>query len=182
MKPLIFICVSLFFTLPLLSAPPNPHTFVPNRGAKPSQIMAMNMQENIGHGVRDVIYVWNRKYANPARQIADLLKLFKYLSDSPMIPKQMLLNSQFELYRILDTKRMIKVLDRFQKDVNQTYRALFDYMSLIIGTKEGSMNKAYKMVLKNMNRMVESYNRLAKETNRQYRQKVMPYYALNYKK
>ena len=182
MKQLTFICLWLFLALPLLSAPPNPHTFVPNRGAKPSQLMAINMQENIGHGVRDVIYVWNRKYANPAKQIADLLKIFKYLSDAPVVPKQMLLNSQFELYRILDTKRMLKVLDQFQKDLNQAYRALFEYMSVIIGSRQGSMNKSYKVVLQKMNRMVDSYNRLAKETNRQYRQKVMPYYALNYKK
>ena len=144
--------------------------------------MAANMKANISNGVRDMIYVWNRKYSKPVRQLSDLMKIFKYLSDSPVIPKQMLMNQEFELYRVLDTGKMIKVLDRFQEDTNKAYRSLFEYMSLVIGSKQGSMNKAYKELLKDMKRMVESYNRLAKETNRQYRQKVMPYYRLNYKK
>ena len=181
-KPLVFISILFFSTLPLLSEPPNPHTFIPNRGVGPSKIMAINMKENIVVGIRNVIYVWNQNYRNPANQIADLLKIFKYLSNSPAIPKQILLNKEFEIYRVLDTKKMLKVLDRFQEDTNKAYRALFEYMSLILGTKQGSMEKAYKEVIKDMGRMVDSYNVLAKETNRQYRKKVMPYYALNYKK
>ena len=144
--------------------------------------MAADMQANIGHVVRKIIYVWNRKYSEPQRQIADLLRLFEVLSDAPVVPKQMLLNSQYELYRVLDTASILKKLDRFQKDVDRTYQALFEYMSLIIGSRQGSMSHAYRMVLKEMKRMVGSYNDLAKETNRQYRRKVLPYYALNYQK
>ena len=172
----------LFSVLPLLAAPPNPHTFVPNRGIKPSKVMAVYMKGNITKGVHDVIYVWNRTYSAPARQIADLMNLFKYLSDSPVIPKQMLENEQFQLYRVLDTKKMIRALDRFQADLNKTYKTLFEYSSLIIGSKDGSMNKVHKTLLRDMKRMVKSYNHLAQVTNKQYRKKVMPYYKLNYKK
>ena len=140
------------------------------------------MKVHIAQGVRTVIYIWNRNYPNPSRQIADLLKVFKSLSDSLILPKQMLQNSEFELYRVLDTQSMLKVLDSFQKDVDQAQRALFEYMSLIIGTRQGSMEKAYKTLFKKMHHVVESYNRLAKETNRQYHQKVMPFYRLDYKK
>jgi hypothetical protein len=181
-KTLALILFLFFSTSSLTAAPPNPHTFVPNRGIKPSQILAANMKANISNGVRDVIYVWNQSYTDPSRQILDLMKIFKTLSDSPVVPKQLLMNQEYELKRVLDTKKMLKVLERFQKDTNQTYRLLFDYMSLIIGSKEGSLNDTYKKVLKEMKRMVKSYNRLAQETNRQYRQKVMPYYKLNYKK
>ena len=181
-KSLVLASILLFSTSSSFAEPPRPHTFVPNRGIKPSQILAGNMKANISTGVRDVIYIWNRNYADPSRQIAELMKRFRTLSDTPVVPRQMLMNEQFELDRVLDTKRMLKVVERFQRDLNRTHRALFEYMSLIIGSKEGSLNGAYKSLLKEMNRMVDSYNRLAEETNREYRQKVMPYYRLNYKK
>ena len=179
-----FIVVfSLFFsTLSVVAAPPNPHTFVPNRGVKPSKVMAAYMKGNITKGVHDVIYVWNRSYSVPVQQIGDLVRIFKYLSDSPVMPKQMLKNEEFQLYRVLNTKKMIKALDRFQKDVDKAYRALFEYSSLVIGSKDGSMNKAYKALFRDMKRMVKSYNHLAQVSNREYRKKVMPYYKLNYKK
>ncbi len=144
--------------------------------------MAANMKSNISNGVRNVIYIWNRTYANPTGQISDLLVVFKYLSNAPALPRQMLLNKEFELYRVLDTKKMLKALDRFQEDVNLAYRALFEYSNLIIGSKQGSMDDAYETLLKEMNRMVKSYNSLAKVANTEYKQKVMPYYALDYKK
>jgi len=181
-KALTLVAIVCFSTLILNAAPPNPHTFVPNRGIKPSKIMAANMKSNISNGVRNVIYIWNRTYANPTGQISDLLAVFKYLSNAPALPKQMLLNKEFELYRVLDTKKMLKALDRFQEDVNLAYRALFEYSNLIIGSKQGSMDDAYETLLKEMNRMVKSYNSLAKVANAEYKQKVMPYYALEYKK
>lgn len=181
-KYLIVVSALLFSALPILAAPPNPHTFVPNRGIKPSKVMAVYMKGTITKGVRDVIYVWNRTYSAPARQIADLMNLFKYLSDSPVMPKQMLENEQFQLYRVLDTKKMIKALDRFQADLNKTYKTLFEYSSLIVGSKDGSMNKVHKALFRDMKRMVKSYNHLAQVTNKQYRKKVMPYYKLDYKK
>ena len=181
-KPLFLSFVLLFSTLTLDAVPPNPHTFVPNRGIEPSKIMAGNMKANISKGVRDVIYIWNHTYANPSGQISDLLVIFKYLSNAPAIPKQMLMNEEFEIYRVLDTKKMLKALDRFQEDTNQAYRALFEYSSLIIGTKQGSMDDSYKKLLKGMDRMVKSYNHLAQVANKEYGKKVMPYYALDYKK
>ncbi len=98
------------------------------------------------------------------------------------MPKQMLENEQFQLYRVLDTKKMIKALDRFQADLNKTYKTLFEYSSLIVGSKDGSMNKVHKALFRDMKRMVKSYNHLAQVTNKQYRKKVMPYYKLDYKK
>ncbi len=181
-KYFIVVFSLLFSTLPALAAPPNPHTFVPNRGVKPSKVMAVYMKGTITKGVHDVIYVWNRSYPVPVQQIGDLVRIFKYLSDSPVMPKQMLENEEFQLYRVLNTKKMIKALDRFQKDVDKAYRALFEYSSLVIGSKDGSMNKAYKALFRDMKRMVKSYNHLAEVTNREYRKKVMPYYKLNYKK
>ncbi|HHH37669.1 MAG TPA: hypothetical protein ENK77_03535 [Epsilonproteobacteria bacterium] len=181
-KALTLVAIVCFSTLAVNAAPPNPHTFVPNRGIKPSKIMAANMKSNISNGVRNVIYIWNRTYANPTGQISDLLVVFKYLSNAPALPRQMLLNKEFELYRVLDTKKMLKALDRFQEDVNLAYRALFEYSNLIIGSKQGSMDDAYETLLKEMNRMVKSYNSLAKVANTEYKQKVMPYYALDYKK
>jgi hypothetical protein len=181
-KTLILAFVLLSPAHTLFAAPPNPDTFVPNRAAKPSQILAVYMKNNISKGIRDVIYIWNRSYSDPSKQIVDLMKIFKYFSNSPVVPKQMLMNEEFELKRVLDTKKMLKALDRFQKELNTTHRALFEYISLIIGSKQGDIEKAYKKVLKEMKHMVKGYNRLAKVTNQQYRQKVMPYYALNYKK
>lgn len=181
-KSLLLAFFLFFSAQSLLAAPPNPDTFVPNRAKRPSQILALYMKNNISKGIRDVIYIWNRSYPNPSRQIVDLMKIFKSFSNSPMVPKQMLMNEEFELKKVLDTKKMLKALDRFQKELNTTHRALFEYISLIIGSKQGDIEKAYKEVLKEMNRMVKGYNHLAKVTNRQYGQKVMPYYALNYKK
>jgi len=181
-KYLALIFILLYPALPAVAAPPNPHTFVPNRGIRPSKVMAAYMKANIVKSVRQVIYIWNRSYAAPIQQIGDLVRTFKYLSDSPVIPKQMLENEEFQLYRVLDTKKMIKALDRFQTDADKAYKALFEYSSLVIGSKDGSMNKAYKTLTRDMKRMVRSYNNLAKVTNGQYGQKVMPYYKLNYKK
>ena len=140
------------------------------------------MRNNISTGVREAIYVWNRSYKDPMKQILDLMLIFRELSNTPVVPKQMLMNQEFELKKILNTKKMIKALDHFSKAANHTYETLFNYSSLIIGTKEGSMNKSYKDLIKEMSRMVKSYNYLAKVTNEEYRQKVMPYYKLNYKK
>ena len=181
-KSLLLALVLFSSTHSLIAAPPNPDTFVPNRAVRPSQILAIYMKKNISKGVRDVIYIWNRSYPNPTKQILDLMKIFKYLSNSPVVPKQMLMNEEFELKRVLNTRKMLKALDRFQKELNTTHRALFEYISLIIGSKQGDTEEAYRKVLKEMNRMVNGYNRLAEVVNRQYRQKVMPYYKLNYKK
>ena len=181
-KYLTLVFILLFSVPSAVAAPPNPHTFVPNRGIKPSKVMAAYMKGNITKNVRNVIYVWNHSYKVPSLQIVDLMRIFKYLTESPKLPKQMLENEEFQLYRVLDTKRMIRALDRFQADLDKTYRALFEYASLINGSKDGSMNKAYKVVLRDMKKMVKSYNHLAQVTNKQYRKKVMPYYKLNYKK
>ena len=168
--------------MPVAAVPPTPQTFVPNRAAEPSRILIGNMKANISNGVRDVVYVWNHSYSEPALQIADLMKIFKYLSDSPVMPKQMLMNETFRLHQVMDTKKMLKALDRYQKDVNRVYRTLFEYSSLIVGTKVGDITKEYKAMSRDMNRMVKSYNSLAKVTNGQYRSKVMPYYSLNLRK
>ncbi len=181
-KSLLIVSALLFSAQFTVAAPPKPNTFVPNRGSKPSKILAIGMKRDISNGVRDMIYIWNLKYADPKRQIADMMRHFRSLSDSPVMPKQMLENEQFELYRVLNTKKMIKALDRFQKDTNKTYKSLFTYTSYVIGSKDGDYNKAYKMVVKDMKRMVRSYNHLASVTNKQYRQKIMPQYSLNQKK
>lgn len=179
----LFVALALLFSTQfVLAAPPKPNTFVPNRGIKPSKVLAANMKAGISNGVRKMIYIWNLTYKDPTRQIADLMRLFKYLSDTPVMPKQMLENETFELYRVVNTKKMIKALDRFQKDTNRTYKSLFEYSSYIIGSKDGDLNKAYRAVTRDMKRMVKSYNHLAQVTNKQYRRKVMPYYALNQKK
>ncbi len=166
----------------LTAAPPNPHTFVPNRAAKPSIVLAEYMRANISGGMRVFISVWNRSYDNPALQVADMMKIFDALSNSPVLPKQMLINQEFQLYRLLDTKKMVKALDRYQKDLNTGFRSLFEYSSLVVGTKDGNMNKAYKKMNKDMKKVLKSYNYVAKVTNKQYGQKIMPYYKLNYKK
>ncbi len=181
-KTLLVVLSLLFSTQFAISAPAKPNTFVPNRGLEPSKLLAANMKTGISDGVKKMIYIWNGQYDDPVRQIADLMNLFKYLSDTPMIPHQLLENEEFELYRVLDTKKIIKALARFQKDTNRAYKALFDYTSYVIGSKDGDYNKAYKVVTKDMKRMVKSYNHLAKVTNKQYRQKIMPYYSLSQKK
>ena len=176
------IFIMLVSSVNVSAVPPSPHTFVPNRGAIPSKILAMNMKQNISGGIRQAIIIWNKKYSDPTYQISDLLKLFKFLSDTPQVPIQMLKNKEFELFRVLDTERMLKYLEKFKEDTNSAYRSLFEYSSLVVGSKQGSMEDAYKDMLKKMRYMVNSYNRLAKEVNRQYKQKIMPYYALDYKK
>lgn len=174
--------VLLFSAAFVTAAPPNPHTFVPNRAAKPSIVLAKYMRANISGGIRNFIFVWNRSYDNPTLQVADMMKIFDTLSNSPVLPKQMLENQEFQLYRLLDTKKMLKALDRYQKTLKTGFRSLFEYSSLIVGTKDGSMNKAYKKMNRDMKKVVKSYNHLAKVTNKQYGQNIMPYYELNYKK
>ena len=169
-------------TLTLNASPPKPNTFVPNRGLKPSVNLAKYMRANIGQGTRNLIIIWNKDYNRPANQIADLMALFGDLSDTPKIPMQMLANKEFELDKVLDTKKMLKTLKLFQADLNQAYKTLFEYSSLIIGSKEGNIAKEYKRMLKDIQKVVNSYNRVAKVTNGQYNQKVLPYYKLNYKK
>jgi len=182
LKTAIYATILFFFASSLGATPPNPHTFVPDRAAKPSLILANYMRNNISGGVRQAIYVWNLSYKDPLKQVLDLLQVFKVLSDTPVVPKQMLMNQEFELKRLLNTQKMIKALEHFEKAANRTYDILFNYSSLIIGTKQGSMNQSYKELIKEMGRMVKSYNYLAEVTNKEYRQKVMPYYKLNYKK
>ncbi|RLA76436.1 MAG: hypothetical protein DRG30_02850 [Epsilonproteobacteria bacterium] len=178
-----FVVFALFFLTQFAVAElAKPNTFVPNRGLKPSKVLAANMRGGISGSVKETIYIWSRQYEDPVKQISDLMKIFKYLSDTPVMPKQMLENKEFELYRVLDVKKMIKALDLFQKDVNRAYRSLFEYTSYIIGSKDGDYNRAYKVVTKDIKRMINSYNHLAKVTNKQYRQKIMPYYTLNKKK
>ncbi len=178
-----FVVIMLFFSMQFAVAElAKPNTFVPNRGLNPSKVLAENMRGGISESVREMIYIWSRKYEDPMRQISDMMKIFKYLSDTPVMPKQMLENKEFELYRVLDTKKMIKALDLFQEDANRAHRSLFDYTSYVIGSKDGDYNKAYKVVKKDIKRMINSYNHLAKVTNKQYRQKIMPYYTLNKKK
>ena len=181
-KSLFVVIALLFSTQYAVAAPPKPNTFVPNRGLKPSKLLALNMKRGISDRVKRMIYIWNKTYSDPVRQISDLMVLFRTLSDSPVMPKQLLENEEFELYRVVNTKKMIKALDRFQKDTNKTYKSLFDYSSYVIGSKDGDYNKAYKLVKKDMRRMVNSYNHLASVSNKQFRRKVMPMYSLNQKK
>jgi len=179
----IFITAAMIFsTLNLNASPPKPNTFVPNRGLKPSVNLAEYMRANIGQGTRNLIIVWNKDYDRPADQIAELMTLFRDLSDTPKIPIQMLANREFELDKVLNTKKMLKVLKIFQDDLNNAYKTLFEYSSLIIGSKEGNIDKEYKQMLKDIQKVVNSYNSVAKVTNGQYNQKVLPYYKLNYKK
>lgn len=178
----IFIAIALIFsTLTLNASPPKPNTFVPNRGLIPSVNLAEYMRANIGQGIRGLIIIWNREYDSPAKQIADLMILFKGLSDTPKIPIQMLENKEFELDKALNTSRMLRPLKRFQENLNQAYKTLFEYSSLIIGSKDGDINAAYKKMLRDITKVVNSYNSVAKVTNGQYKQKVLPYYRLNYK-
>jgi hypothetical protein len=144
--------------------------------------MAAYMKKNISNSVKEVIIVWNRRYKDPMKQILDLMLIFKSLSNAPGLPRQMLMNKEFELDRVLRTKPLIKALERFQKTANKTYQTLFEYSSLIIGSKQGSMNDAYRELLKDMKYVVSDYNRLAQVANKEYRQKVMPYFKLDYKK
>jgi len=164
------------------AAPPSPQSFVPNRAATPRMVLLNNMKANISNGVRDVVYVWNRRYSSPEKQVADLLRIFKYLSDAPVMPRQMLLNETFELDKVMKTERLLDALETYQKELNRSYRTLFDYSSLIVGTKEGNIMKTYKKLLRDMEKMVDSYNHLARVVNREYRKKVMPYYRLDLKK
>ncbi len=182
LKILLVVLSLLFSTQFAVGELAKPNTFVPNRGIEPSKLLASNMKAEISNDVKKMIYIWNHQYDDPVRQISDLMKLFKYLSDTPMIPKQLLQNEEFELYRVLDTKKMIKALERFQKDTNSAHKSLFRYTSYVIGSKDGDYNKAYKVVKKDIKQVVNSYNHLAKVTNKQYRQKIMPYYSLNQKK
>ena len=169
-------------TTVVTAAPPNPDTFVPNRGAEPKIVMLEDMKVNISGNIRKVVYVWNLNYAKPSLQIADLMLIFKYLSNAPKLPKQMLMNKAYYMNTAIDTKKMIKVLDSFQGSINKAYRALFEYASVIDGTKNGSLEKRYKEMNKAMKKMMKSYNKLVKVTNEQYRAKVLPYYQLNVKK
>lgn len=165
----------------LTATPPKPNTFVVNRGIEPSMKLATYMKAHISKGVRDVIIVWNREYNNPSKQISDLNFIFASLSDTPKLPKQILLNKEYEIYRVLNTKRVIKALDRLQLDINKAYKSLFEYSSVIIGSKDGSMEKRYNDMIRSMQTMVNSYNNLAKVTNKEYKQNYMPYYNLNTK-
>jgi len=180
-KSLCVALVFLFSTLSLQAAPPNPHTFVPNRGIKPSIIMAHYMKENISDGVKKAIYVWNQKYVNPNGQIADLLIVFRVLSEASGLPKQMLENEEFELKNVLNTSSMLSALERFERDTNAAYRTIFEYASLVINSKKGNIDSTYRDLFRKMGQMVDSYNNLAEVTNKQYRKKVLPYYKLNYK-
>jgi hypothetical protein len=176
------IAFVLSSTAAITAAPPNPQTFVPNCGAVPKMVMLEDMQVNISGNVRKVVYVWNLNYTKPALQISDLMLIFKYLSNAPKRPRQMLMNKAFYMNAAIDTKKMIKVLDDFQKSINKAYRALFEYASVVDGTKSGSLEKRYKEMNKAMKKMMNSYNKLVKVTNKQYRAKVLPYYQLNIKK
>jgi len=180
-KNILITMTIIFATVNLNASPPKPNTFVPNRGLIPSVNLAKYMRANIGRDIRGIIIVWNREYDSPATQIADLLILFRDLSDTPKIPIQMLENKEFELDKVLNTKKMLKVLRVFQTNLNQTYKTLFEYSSLIIGSKNGDIDKEYKRMLRDMQKVVNSYNSVAKVTNGQYKQKILPYYKLDYK-
>lgn len=169
--------------LSIVSAtPPQPHTFVENRGLEPSMKLATYMKANISKSVRNVIVVWNRSYSDPNQQIADLLTLFRQLTDTTQLPRQIILNKEFEIYRVLNTKKLVKAFDRLDQDIDRAYKALFTYSSVVIGTIDGSMQSRYKKMLSSMQCMVNSYNNLAKVTNKEYKQNYLPYYKLNYKK
>lgn len=139
------------------------------------------MQANISQGIRDVIVVWNRQYDNPSKQITDLNYIFDSLLDTPKLPKQVLLNKEYEIYRVLDTKKLINALDRLQVDIDKAYKSLFEYSSVIIGSKDGSMQARYNTMISSMQTMINSYNNLVKVTNREYKQNYLPYYNLNTK-
>jgi len=181
-KLLSIIGLFIFLILDIVAAPPKPATFVENRGIEPSLKLIKYMRSDISAEIERVIYVWNDTYDNPSDQIAELIIIFRTLSDSPKLAKQMLLNKKFELYRVLHTKKIVKELDRFQNDINAAYKALFNYSSIIIGSQDGSMIKRYNLMVKRMKIMVDSYNRLVKVTNSEYKRKYLPYYKLNYKK
>ncbi|MEA3420026.1 MAG: hypothetical protein U9Q90_11580, partial [Campylobacterota bacterium] len=166
-------------TTAITAAPPSPQTFVPNRGAVPKMVMLEDMEVNISGNVKKVVYVWNLDYAKPSLQIGDLMLIFKYLSNAPKRPKQMLMNKTYSMNTAIDTKKMIKALDNFQESINRTYRSLFEYASVIDGTKDGSLDKRYKAMYKDMKKMMNSYNKLVKVTNKQYRAKVLPFYQLD---
>ena len=180
-KLLSIVGLVFLLTSTLVATPPKPNTFVTNRGVEPSMKLATYMKANISQGIRDVIVVWNRKYPNPSRQISDLNFIFKSLTDTPKVPKQVLLNKEYEIYRVLNTKKLINALDRLQTDINKAYKALFEYSSVIIGTVDGSMDKRYNKMLSTMQTMVNSYNNLAKVSNKEYKQNYLPYYRLNSK-
>ncbi len=180
-KSLVVAVVMAFVVQSIYASPPKPNTFVQNRGLKPSVNLAEYMRANIGVGTRNLIIIWNKDYDRPANQIADLMILFRSYSDTPKVPIQMLSNKEFELNKVLNTKKMLKPIRRFQADLNQAYKSLFAYSSLIIGSKEGNIGQGYKIMLRDVQKVVNSYNSVAKVTNGQYKQKVLPYYKLNYK-
>ena len=167
---------------PLNATPPQPHTFVENRGLEPSMRLATYMKANISQSVRDVIVIWNRSYSDPNQQIAELLTLFRHLADATELPKQLLLNKNFEIYRVLHTQKILKAVERLDRDIKKAYKALFSYSSVVIGTIDGSMQSRYKKMLSTMQSMVNSYNNLAKVTNKEYKQNYLPYYRLNTKR
>jgi hypothetical protein len=98
------------------------------------------------------------------------------------LPIQILQNEKFQLYRVLKPKKIIRALDIFQKRTDKTYKSLLRYTNLILGKKDGDMDDAYDAVLRDMQKMIDSYNYLAKVTNGQYKKKVMPYYNLDQRK
>ena len=181
-KLLSIVALFVLMTLDMVATPPKPATFVENRGIEPSLELIKYMKSDISGEVERVIYVWNDTYENPSEQIAELITIFRTLSDSPKLAKQLLLNKKFELYRVLHTEVIVRALDRFQNDINRAYRALFNYSSVIIGTQDGSMIKRYDIMVKSMKIMVDSYNHLVKVTNSEYKKRYLPYYKLNYKR
>lgn len=166
-------------TTALLAAPPAPSTFVATNDKTPQIILLNIMQNEISKGVAEVVTIWNKDYPNPKVQIAYLLKKFKTLSNTPIMPKQLLKNESYELKKKINTVAMLKTLDIFHKQLNKTYRALFEYSSAIFDTKKGDATQLYNILVKEMQNMVRDYNAVVKITNREYGSKVLPYQKLN---
>ena len=166
-------------TSSLFAAPPLPSTFVPAKDNTPKMVLLHMMQNNMSKGVAEVITIWNKDYPNPKVQIAQLLKKFKTLSNSPTMPKQLLKNETYELKNEMNTVEMLLVLDRLHRELNKTYHALFEYSSVIFDTKEGDATVLHSRLVKEMQNMVRDYNAVVKITNREYGSKVLPYYKLN---
>ncbi len=171
-----------FLTISAVAAPPSPETFLANRSYKPKAVLLSTMRSDISDGVRKVIYIWNLKYSRPLDQIADLIVVFRGLSNASNLPKQILLNKSFYLDDTMNVDKIVYALDDFKNDTAIAYEALFEYSRLVVGSKTGDVKKSYNRIVREMNSMVRSYNSLAKVVNREYRAKVMPYYQLDNKK
>ena len=173
------LLIYILLTQILYPAPPSPHSFATQDTTISQKILLDMIKGDISNGIDKMITVWNKDYPDPKTQMVVLMRVYKELSNSPKMPRQLLLNETYQLKKVINTKRMIDALDALQKQLDITHHVLFDYLSILAKTKDGNINRVYSYLLKEMPIVVSRYNSLAKVTNIEYKRVLLPYYRLD---